>query len=210
MSLLARYESGEHQEVYAELLRARVHPDADAVASVIMKRVRANLEVLVERWRARGFKLAAPMGTPNAVALGAIETIGSLPRTLAAFYAELGEVNFVAQPPDDEWPSVEELDPIQVVGLASDVQDEQLRLFDDPLIKFNIGGVGSVTVLLDEPAFDAVLLFEGEPWRPDGEDLTFVTYLRQTILERGGIGIAGGADISRGLRKALTAGLTPF
>src|SRR6185436_15886319 len=112
MSLLERYEGGDHLAVYAELVKNPGHAEAEAVARSLMKRVRKNLETLATRWRERGFTLRNPIGNAGsqAEALAALgETIGPLPPTLRAFYEEIGWVDFVEEPPDDLWPDVEHL-----------------------------------------------------------------------------------------------------
>lgn len=214
MELLERYQTGECDAVYRELVRNPAHPDANAVAAEMMKRVRANLEVLAERWRERGFELAEPIGDRGSQAAQLADMDGELPPALRAFYEELGWVDFVEDPPDETWPDVEHVDPIQVFALdgrARGDAEDVLYICDDALHKFDISGVGPIYVPLPvAEGFDPVLFFEGEAMRIDGP-LTFVQYLRLTILDRGGIGLACPDDmISDELVEELVDGLVPF
>lgn len=80
----------------------------------MMKRVRSNVELLVERWRQHGFKLHKPLAVkPSQVDI-------ELPLTLRAFYEVVGWIDFVERPPPKtEWPDAEELDALQVFALIS-------------------------------------------------------------------------------------------
>jgi hypothetical protein len=66
MSLRERYRSGLHDEVYLELVTsAEPHVEAKQVGLELMRRVRTNLELLVDRWRALDFALSQPIGEPD-------------------------------------------------------------------------------------------------------------------------------------------------
>src|SRR5688572_11249371 len=117
MSLLSRYRGGAHDEVYRLLLEDPEHDEALPVARELMWRVRKNLEVLAGRWREHGFTLKQPLGAPGSAkaALRELEeALGPLPATLHAFYEEIGWINFIEAPPNDDWPDREELDPVAV------------------------------------------------------------------------------------------------
>ena len=215
--MLERYQLGECDVVYDELLRDPANADAEEVAHEMIRRVRVNLETLVERWRERGFELNELIGRRGGADLKSVEAeIGKLPTALRAFYLQVGWVNFVEEPPDGEWPDVEKLDPIQVFAIDDAIQDwesEQLLICHDLLHKFDISGVGPLYVELPfaEAEFDAVISFEGDALRDGKRPLRFVPYLRTTILERGGIGPGGGNEaIRRNLRHELVEGLLPF
>lgn len=216
VAMLQRYVQGEHEPVWRALQDARATgPEAQAVAREIMVRVRANLELLAERWREHGFTLAAPIGEPEVVraALAAHEdTLGALPPTLAALYEIVGWVDFVASPPSEDWPEEEQLDPLQIEDPRPQIpellaeEEPQLVLFSDPLTKMGYSGVGAIYVPLPADGFDAALWFEDGPL---GWEL--VPYLRESILVRGGIGALTDEDaLSSSLLKELTRDLQPF
>lgn len=229
MSLIARYRSGECLEVCEELTQAQQSDDeAKLVANEIMLRVRKNLLTLAQRWRDLGFVLESPLGTSidDNVLRDLEEVAGALPVTLRAFYEQIGWISFIEEPPGSAWPDTEELDPIAVdeltdtqvdeisEAIADEDDDVSLVLFDDHLHKFNIAGVGPIYVPLPmEGGFDPALYFEGDPLqRADGSEYCFVQYLRETILERGGMGPAGlpTDSIDADLLKQLTTDLQPF
>src|SRR6185437_11968107 len=70
-SLLDRYQSGEHEQVWSDLceLGAAVrtefyYNDARAVADEAMRRARHNVEALVEKLTKLGFRFGAPVHSP--------------------------------------------------------------------------------------------------------------------------------------------------
>ena len=120
---------------------------------------------------------------------------------------------------DERWRRQEERDPIQVAppNLTTDDDDgeevdeeRELVLFPDSLGKYFVSGVGAIGARVDAAA-DFVLFFEGAPLAFD-EPLTFVTYLRKTILERGGFGCltSGENDADPALVRDLTKDLLAF
>jgi hypothetical protein len=133
---LERYLAGECESVWAELLAlgaaVREEPlasDAWAVAQETMRRVRHNLELLIPRLRALGYRFGAipggyhfggyPWDRPDATVqywpddrvfqppppdaarnLDELEhRVGPLPLSLRAFYLAIGEVNLVGTHP---------------------------------------------------------------------------------------------------------------
>jgi hypothetical protein len=112
-SYLARYEAGEHEAVWQELValgdRVREAPlrdDARAVAHETMRRVRHNVELLVPRLRAIGFEFAAPHEAhlppdPRAAAvLDRLEAaVGPIPLALRAFHEVVGSVCLMGSHP---------------------------------------------------------------------------------------------------------------
>ena len=227
MSLIDRYCAGEYKEVVDQLTQSgQADGEAKLVANEIMIRVRSNLQTLAQRWRNLGFVLEKPLGKPTEkkVLQNFEEMAGKLPLTLLAFYEQIGWINFIEQPTGSPWPPTEELDPIAVNELTIEHVDEikiekedgaaQLLLFDDHLHKFNISGVGPIFVPIPlNGGFDSALYFEDGPLLyEDGSKWYFVKYLRQTILERGGMGPAGRptAENDTSLLKQLTGDLQPF
>src|SRR5262249_13212705 len=123
-----RYLTGEHEAVWDELARGAL-PEAEAVATETMRRVRRNLDTLAERLQAKGFEFDNPLlpegedadarhlavralPTANTARLldEAMRLTGGLPLSVSAFYREVGAVNF------------------------SGFLDERLATVDDPLI----------------------------------------------------------------------------
>jgi hypothetical protein len=227
VSFFERYKAGELVTVYEELVAAPPGADGgEAVAREMMKRVRANLETLVGRWRELGFSLYDPLGKPGEARADVKrfeDAWGPLPATLRALYHEVGHINFVEDPPEDRWPDPEHVDAIAIERIDRAVEqsledgmlseDRRLVLFLDNLLKIGYGGVGPIYVEL-VPAFDPLLCFEDGSLRdPETEKpLRLVPYLRQTILLRGGMGIAGAPldELDTSLLRELTAGLIAF
>lgn len=212
--LINGYREGQCLAVYAELVSSqRADAVARAVAREMMQRVRANVDILAQRWRTLGgFELAVYRGPDeeSREALKQIEAKHPLPVTLRAFYEELGFLDFVEPPPkDSRWPATVELDPLQVCGLEAEPQGHRLELFADPSTKANLAGVGATYTLIDgEEAFDAELWFEDAPFTVGGGSL--VPYLRTVILEGGGIGPCSIEHAERSLLRALTEDLVVF
>jgi hypothetical protein len=70
-----------------------------------------------------------------------------------------------------------------------------------------------MTVRVPAAVFDPVLVFDDGDLELDGTRLTFGRYLRQVILERGGIGLVAGYNNDApdpSLISMLTQGLEPF
>ena len=195
MSLLEQYRSGGHVEAYtAALAGAGTAAEQKALADEIMTRVGANLAVLSERWRARGHRLDAPLGPPDAAA----EAIAHyearyqpLPPTLRALYAQVGQINF-CEWPSPLWSDQETMDPLVILDPAvflREMADERyddvqnLTLFTDPLTKMGYSGLGGIMIALPDPVynptaeacFDPLIEVEGYPLRgPDGEEVRLV------------------------------------
>jgi hypothetical protein len=211
MGLLQQYEGGAFEAVYRQLKSEPKHEEAGAVAAATMRRLRRAAEQLAERWLENGIELDEPMGEAGAArrVVAAFELgHGPLPPTLREFYLQVGWLEFVQEPPGDEWPDLEHFDPLQVFALDrfDGADDDQLLICHDQLHKFDISGVGPLYVELPAEGFDPVICFEDAPLH----DYTFVSYLRLTLLERGGIGPAAGDGIDRSLVARLTRGLERF
>jgi hypothetical protein len=122
---LDRYLAGEHERVWDELVaqgaairEEPLYSDALAVAHETMRRVRANIEMLIPRLEALGYTFGygwargssfadgshLPVFTPPAPDVaGTIDELerraGILPLSLRAFYEVVGSVNFVGGAP---------------------------------------------------------------------------------------------------------------
>jgi hypothetical protein len=139
---LERYLSGEYEPVWADLValgkRVRDEPlaaDAWAVACETMQRVRRNVEALIPRLSALGYRFGdglfpfAPIdaealpGPPllppawdAAERIAALEgLVGPLPLSVRAFYQIVGAVNLVGWHPD--WPNEYSPDPLYIYPL---------------------------------------------------------------------------------------------
>jgi hypothetical protein len=139
---LERYLSGEYEPVWAELVaqgeRVRDEPlssDAWAVACETMRRVRRNVEALIPRLSALGYRfgdglfpddpidvevLPGPAHLPPSpdtpARVDALEgLVGLVPLSVRAFYHIVGAVNLVGWHPD--WPLEFSPDPLYVYPL---------------------------------------------------------------------------------------------
>lgn len=133
---LERYQSGEHETVWAELfalgVQVRQEPlltDASAVARETMRRVRTNIELLIPRLETLGYQFgiwedgkpvelySGPLRLPSAATPEGIaqveQELGPLPLSLWAFAEVIGTVDFCGHHP--EWASkYGPLDPLVV------------------------------------------------------------------------------------------------
>lgn len=137
---LERYQSGEYHQVWADLAaqgaQVRAEPlyaDAWAVACETMRRVRANLELLISRLPSIGYcfghvlesaptriqmdedtfydegpwrpePVFSPPGPNVAAELAELETLrGSIPLSVMAWYQVVGSVNFTGYAPKRWW-----------------------------------------------------------------------------------------------------------
>lgn len=113
MTYLDRYLAGEHEAVWTELTALgpaiREQPlfaDAQAVARETMTRARANVELLVQRLTALGYRFTgdvigpppAPYAPPSDESLTALRNLeaqhGILPLAIETWYAVVGAVDF--------------------------------------------------------------------------------------------------------------------
>jgi hypothetical protein len=110
---LERYLAGEHEAVWAELTAlgplvsgTPLHAETRAVARATMSRARANVETLVQRLTALGYRFTSdvlgppptPFAPPTAESLAALRALedeyGPLPLALGAWYEVGGAVDF--------------------------------------------------------------------------------------------------------------------
>lgn len=202
-----RYMSGEREQVWSELValghqarHAAYFGDAYAVAKEMMRRVRRNVEVLVERLNGLGYEFARPEAAylpPDAAALERIVAIegslGPLPLSLRAFYEIVGSVDFTQsrdqlvqhhRPERGRAGDIQVLgeeDPLVVAPLTELVEMEASagRVYfcfaADEFHKANYSGGENYHVWLPDPRadFEIVGMYEIEE--------RFVEYLRATF-----------------------------
>lgn len=233
MNFLERYRRGEYEQVWAELValgpavRREPHlSQAREVAAETMRRVRRNCDVLVSRLRAagytfgvyadgsRGYSSDGPLVPPPTSSRSDCseleEQVGPLPLSLAAFWQEVGSVDFVGRHRD--WPAGR--DPLVVYppeGALSELEmleeDDSGKfeacLAPDDLHKDNISGGDAYAIGLPDPCADSMVLNERH-------NLLFVPYLRLAILRWGGFPGLDGQNIPFEPLGDLVAGLEPF
>ncbi len=234
MTYLERYSSGEYELVWNELQalgpRVRREPyysQARDVATETMRRVRRNCEKVVTRLKAAGYTFGVyPDGSsgyytegelvpPSASIQDDLESLeeqaGPLPLSLAAFWQEVGSVDFVGRHPS--WPNG--LDPLVVyspegtlaeMDMMEGDEDEaeiQAILAPDDLHKDNISGGDPYSAALPNESADFLVLNERH-------NLLFVSYLRLAILRWGGFPGLDGRGISFEPLANLIADLEPF
>jgi len=151
---------------------------------------------------------------------------GPVPLSVRAWYEEVGAVNFFGYHP--RWPSMADCDPLQVCTLdkqwrsrVEPTSDGSLIFFfaEESLLKAEVSGAGApYAFTIPDASADAHLA----PWVPSPKDgeLTFVQYLRWSLLEWAGFpGMTGRGTILAWPGDAkppledlavLTKDLTPF
>ncbi len=144
---LERYLAGEYESVWAELqgIGAAVHEEplysvALAVARETMRCARRNIETLIPRLEAIGFRFGydwleedeldfaehqppifAPPGEDIQERIAELESLaGVLPLSLRAWYETVGAVNLVGMLPET-WGNLE-LDPLQVFSIEDHIE----------------------------------------------------------------------------------------
>jgi hypothetical protein len=237
VSLLDRYRAGEYEKVWDELVAygaaVREEPllsDALTVARETMRRVRANIEVLVQRLDAAGYVFDdAPVPrweNPRADATAQVRDlealVGAVPLSIRACYEAVGTVNFMGHHPslehraEDRWDALP--DPLVIFPIDSVIDDCRERLEDpewdrdlpldlalapDILHKADISGGGPYGVHVPDAAADAQL---HEEWH----ETSFVNYLRLCFRWGGFPGLERYANPPRAFVEYLTNGLLPL
>lgn len=231
------------QRVWAELLahgpavrNAPLSDDARAVAQAMMQRARHNIDLIVHRLEALGYRFALPDQVwipPNPAMQQELERIerdyGPLPLVLRAWFEVVGSVNLMGAHPalssyaDLDWdgsqaqdgdPLVVETELFTQLDIENYYDFYQLPIAPDVTFKSGESGLGSVSVLLPAPAFDAPLIDDGERWTGS----FFVPYLRRCFQWGGFPGlhangtVLGGRDVaaSQAALAVLTADLLPL
>ncbi|MBV9851684.1 MAG: hypothetical protein JO250_18600 [Armatimonadetes bacterium] len=200
VAFLDRYLAGEHERVWNELtalgdqVRQEKHrPDASAVAQETMRRVKVNLQTLIPRLTALGWRFGVartdqedyegvwtPPPPDASARVEAMESVcGPIPLSLRAFYEIVGGVDLRGAHPD--WPGI--YDPLLVASCQKVLENlhatrewrEQraregkpvppfsLYYAPDFLVKEGISGVGALYVEGPNGAADAPLSFEDSP-----------------------------------------------
>ncbi len=141
LSYFERYQGGEHERVWdelvqrgAEVFEEPLHLDAWAVAQETMRRVRHNIELLVPRLEQLGYRFGSlpdfpgysqntPIFTPPLTTASAIvdeweALVGTIPLSLRAWFEIVGQVCLNGFHLD--WPGTATLDPLWVDGLNLD------------------------------------------------------------------------------------------
>src|SRR3954454_6721783 len=104
MDYLARYHNGEYTQVWDELIKlgpeirhGDLYSQAEGVARETMRRVKTNLNILVERLKTLDYEFKyEPVTPPVKGCKREIRTFekkyGPLPLSLKVFYEEVGQV----------------------------------------------------------------------------------------------------------------------
>jgi hypothetical protein len=239
---LDRYLAGETERVWEAMLSRgpgirndRFIESAEAVARATMKRVRANVETVIERLRDLGYQFQRPDWVhipPNPGDLARLEElerrVGPVPLSLRAFYESVGSVDLTQSweqlvhwhKPErsaaSELQILGEYDPLVVGPLDDEAEKWAARpgwffLAPDEFHKANYSGGENYHVALPDPRADFPILGMYEI------DEFFVAYLRETFRNGGFRGRTGG-DEERAWRvepdlevtKMLAVGLLPI
>jgi uncharacterized protein DUF6745 len=229
-----RYMAGAHREVWRELVslgdRVRADPDAAdalAVAYETMHRVESNVRKLVQRLDgisytfgmndSRSPQFAAHVPPPPDIHRRIVDfekEYGTLPLSLRAFYAVVGEVNLIGTHPsiDPKGGSVA-TDPLVVYALDEgalefDDEDEDgetpraITIAPDDLHKANVSGGDAYEMAIPDLRADGELLNERH-------GLFFVDYLR-LCFRFGGFPGYDGAERAPIELEGLSKGLLEF
>ena len=227
LPLFDRYQAGEHQRVWGELvaLGAEVRTeayaaDALAVAYETMRRVDANVGTLVRRLQALNYTFTsstaahvpADREVPKAIA-DFEKASGSLPLSLRAFYEVVGEVNLIGHhpslaPKNGTVPP----DPLVVYGFDEgaveyDEDDDgetpsAITIAPDDLHKANTSGGDAYEIAIPESRADGELMNERH-------GLFFVDYLRLSFKFGGFPGYDGMEKVPAEI-VTLSEGLIEF
>ena len=225
LPFLERYQAGEHELVWRELVAlgpgVREDPnaaDALAVAYETMRRVDANVRTLVKRLTAMNYVFTSTPGAhvpPRAAGSKEIadfeKEMGVLPLSLRAFFEVVGEVNLIGTHPSlDPKGNTVATDPLVVYGFDEglaeyDDEDEGpsgLTIAPDDLHKANVSGGDAYEMAVPDLRADGELLNERHR-------LFFVDYLRLCFRFGGFPGYDGQANVP-GEIATLSAGLIAF
>lgn len=213
-SYLDRYLNGEHVQVWDELIALgdtvrteAIFPDAYAVAQEIMRRVRANVEILVPRLESIGYRfgdasylddykgvLLPPIPDVTERILEFESTCAPIPLALRACCEIVGHVDFRGKAPEN-WTGIHDELVIEGTGVfdyfsewgecgEEDNLVLQVGLFPDLEFKRGGNGIGMVAIEVPNSDADSPLYIDLDTVYPFGESL--VEYLRVSILNRGG------------------------
>jgi hypothetical protein len=234
MSYLDLYRKGECAQVWCDLQllgpAVRQEPnlsDARAVAAETMERVRRNCERIIARLQKAGYKFGVyPDGSSGYYTEGALvpptkatredvatleEQVGPLPLSLAAFWQEVGSVDFVGMHPARltgldplvVYPPEAALSELDMSESEAEVSQFEATLAPDDLHKDNVSGGSPYAASLPDPSADFMFLNERH-------NLLFVPYLRLAILQWGGFPGLDAQVRKFDLLETLIADLEPF
>jgi hypothetical protein len=235
VSLAARYERGEHVAVWDELRHQLVSAaDCAAVAELTMRRVAGNVDIVVDRLRAVGWRWAYPetaRQAPTDADLAAItaveERLGPLSVALRACLMYVGEVWLCGtlrgwEPP---WFAFDDLDTYPAAGdplvlppaawLAAELAEWDSNEWVEPKRPYRFGfapdelhkaGISGGTHDMVLPAGTADPPLQGVEYR---EGVTLVEYLRAS-LGHGGFAGAEFMTTPPPLLAEISAELVPF
>jgi hypothetical protein len=136
MSYLKRYQAGQYEQVWAELVtlggqvrEPAILPDAQAVARETMTRVATNIDRIIEALQTLNYRFSPPeeprrKPAPNVEeALDHLEAeIGVLPLALRAWYECVGSVDFIGHFP--RWLNDPHYQPPEPGEIASETERE--------------------------------------------------------------------------------------
>lgn len=234
--LSERYRRGQHEQVWADLLRlgeqVRAEPylaEARAVAQETMARAAANVARIFNRLTEMGYQFALPdlayappPDNTEDLLMELEELAGPLPLSLRAWYKAVGAVCFMG-----EYPGLS----AYAAGPFSQAPD----LYSDPLVVFPLEyALSDVRDQIEDGASEFLLpiapdvyhkanVSGGAPYEvslPDvaadvlllnmNQEIYFVSYLRLAFQWGGFPGLAGAPDRPSPLIDRLTSDLLPL
>lgn len=236
MSLLERYLEGQYLQVWQEIrqlgsARTEAFPDVVAVCKEFARRARSNVDQLVDRLSASGYRFhdndqdqapvvarVLPGAGVDAVELFLTERFEAVPLTLLLWLRTVGDVWLVGTHPD--WPESAAADPLVlelegsrypghdvVTYFAAELDESEpdepfvLPLSPDRLHKAGVSGGPPYGILLPDGCVDG--LFVGE------RTTTFVAHLND-VFRGGGFAVPPRSSVERKLRLELADGLLPL
>ncbi|MHA3703466.1 hypothetical protein ACXR2U_14915 [Jatrophihabitans sp. YIM 134969] len=236
--LLSRYRAGERDGVWRELrdsgTAAGPTDQVRAVCDEMAHRARQNVEVLVERLTASGYRFhlndddrtpTVPHVPPTAGAVAVdrwlMQRFGAVPMTLLAWLAVVGDTWLVGTHP--EWPESAAADPlvIEVEGTRYPAGSWQTSLEDDAAAWAESGDAEPFVLTLSPDRLHKANVSGGDPYGivvPDagvdgrfmGETSTwFVDHLNATFA-RGGFPAAPGSGPGERITRELARDLLPL
>jgi hypothetical protein len=244
-SWLARYQDGQRQEVWGELRRLggrvrepEVVVEAQLVCDEMARRARHNIETIVARLTADGFRFHVnddaqtpitphipPTPTAGEHAGWLEQRFGPLPLTVHSWIRLVGDVWLVGTHPD--WPVSASADPLVIQLEGSHYPDHTMRAeFEQAWAQWhettaNDGDTEPFQLDVAPDQLHKDNVSGGAPYGirvPDsGADgifvaettMTFVSYLNR-VFTRGGFPELTGATNERAITAALADGLLPL
>ncbi len=206
------YVRGEHLEAYDACMGGGVDPQTKrAVAEALADAMWMSVQELRKRWQRLGIKLSPHLPhRPGRVFAYSGHAAGAKAGCLEALAPVLAKMDFhptnkKAWP--ERWPPADELDPLFLMGNTMFLMRQVV--FRTP------SGSPSLEKRFDvetDALFDPLMYHQQTPWLlPSGRPARLVVWLRQVILEQGGMGATGVMpDVCPDLLDELTEGLPRF